>query len=240
MDTDGPLTEQPLDPEPRLVTVAWERLPGWIERYDVRHPDTTWTVSPRLVTANSGDGTRVAFGVPLGDLTDLSLAGLRSHLQHPWRIGIVLVRRGGFAVARLVGERVVESKVGQRHVQGRSKAGGWSQQRFARRRDNQAVAAFDAAASHVGRLLVPHATSLDLLATGGDRQAVRTVLTLPAVSALSELPQLWVGAFPDPRRDVLTAAIAAAGSVRIEIWDPPTESLRPKWTGPASTDPAST
>ena len=47
----------------------------------------------------------------------------------------------------------MESKVGQRHVQGRTKAGGQSQQRFARRRDNQARAAYEAAAEHAARIL---------------------------------------------------------------------------------------
>ena len=67
--------------------------------------------------------------------------------------GLLLVRKGGFAVARLAGERLVDSKVGQRHVQGRTKAGGQSQQRFARRRGNQARQAYEAAADHAARLL---------------------------------------------------------------------------------------
>lgn len=216
------------DPAPRTVTVSWERLAGWIERFESRHLDTTWTVSPRLVTAVSGDGSKVAFAVPLGDLTELSLEAVLTHLGQPWHLGVVLVRRGGFAVARLAGPQVLESKVGQRHVQGRSKAGGWSQQRFARRRDNQAHAAFDAAAGHVSRILVPHAASLDLLASGGDRRAVRTVLTLPSLAPLSGVPQQWVGAYGDPRRDVLTAAIAGARSLQIQLWDPPTEPATAK------------
>ena len=67
--------------------------------------------------------------------------------------GVLLVRKGGFAVARLERDRLVESKVGQRHVQGRTKAGGQSQQRFARRRDNQARQAYEAAADHAARIL---------------------------------------------------------------------------------------
>lgn len=200
--------------------MPWDRLVGWIERYEARHGDTVWAVSPRLVTARSTDGTRVAFGVPVAPVTELSVAGVVAHLQRPWCLGVVLVRRGGFAVARVVGTEVAESKVGQRHVQGRSKAGGWSQQRFARRRANQAEAAYDAAAAHVARILGPHADALDVLATGGDRNAVRAVLGRPEVSSLSAVPQHWLGAFGDPRRDVLTAAIGVARSVQIEIWEP--------------------
>ena len=66
---------------------------------------------------------------------------------------MLLVRKGGFAVARLAATRLVEHKIGQRHVQGRTKAGGQSQQRFARRRDNQARQAYEAAADHAARIL---------------------------------------------------------------------------------------
>jgi peptide subunit release factor 1 (eRF1) len=51
----------------------------------------------------------------------------------PDRWGVLLVRKGGFAIARLERTALVEHKIGQRHVQGRTKAGGQSQQRFARR-----------------------------------------------------------------------------------------------------------
>ena len=90
--------------------------------------------------------------------------------------GVLLVRKGGFAVARLAGERVVESKVGQRHVQGRTKAGGQSQQRFARRRDNQARQAYEAAADHAVRILGQRPL---VVVAGGDRAAVDEVLADP-------------------------------------------------------------
>ncbi len=92
---------------------------------------------------------------------------------------MLLVRKGGFAVARLEGARMVEHKIGQRHVQGRTKAGGQSQQRFARRRDNQARQAYEAAADHAARILRP-----GLLVTGGDRTAVDEVLTDPRLSGM--------------------------------------------------------
>ncbi len=185
-------------PPARTVQVPWRRLPGWIERYDTRHPGTSWAVTPALVSADSPDGSTASFDVPMAPLADPTLAGLRDHLGRSWQIGIVLVRRGGFAVAGLSGDEVVESKVGQRHVQGRTKAGGWSQHRFARRRDNQARAAFDAAGGHVHALLGPHARSLDLLVTGGDQVAADTVLDLPELEPLRALPRRWLGGLPGP------------------------------------------
>ena len=126
--------------------------------------------------------------------------------------GVLLVRKGGFAVARLAGEKVVESKVGQRHVQGRTKAGGQSQQRFARRRDNQAREAYAAAADHAARIL----TGLGgPLVTGGDRLAVEAVL---ADSRLAHLDVVgpWL-AVPEPRRAALNTAISDAQSAAIEV-----------------------
>ena len=121
---------------------------------------------------------------------------------------MLLVRKGGFAVARLAGERLVESKVGQRHVQGRTKAGGQSQQRFARRRDNQARQAYEAAADHAARLLgegAPH------VVTGGDHAAVDEVLADPRLEASHRRRALAARA--DPKRGVLEQAILDAAAV---------------------------
>ena len=87
------------------------------------------------------------------------------------------------------GSAVLESKVGQRHVQGRTKAGGQSQQRFARRRDNQARVAFEAAAEHAARILEP----VEVVVTGGDHVAVDAVLADPRLAGLTV-------AAPVPRR----------------------------------------
>lgn len=223
---DGGRRNQPRDEslsdiprQARVVTVPWRRIPGWIERYEARHPATTWTVSPSVVTAQSADGSTASFGVPVAPLVEPTLPRLLEHLARKWQIGIVLVRRGGFAVARLVGDDIVESKVGQRHVQGRTKAGGWSQQRFARRRDNQARVAFAAAASYVQALLLPAAGSLDLLAAGGDRSAAEAVFEAPELAPLRVVPQLWLAGLGDPRRSVLDRAVGMVRSVDVEIVD---------------------
>jgi hypothetical protein len=121
------------------------------------------------------------------------------------------VRKGGFAVARLMGDDLVESKVGQRHVQGRTKAGGQSQQRFARRRDNQARAAYEAAAEHAARIL----GGVPLLVTGGDHAAVEQVLADRRLAGADVVPPFLV--VPDPRRRVLEQAIADAASVRVDV-----------------------
>jgi hypothetical protein len=214
-------------PPARTVSVPWQRLAGWIERYDTRHPGTVWAFTATGVTAVSPDGSEAGFDVPMSPLAPPSLPGLVGHLGRDWSIGVVLVRRGGFAVARLSGAEVVQSKVGRRHVQGRTKAGGWSQQRFARRRDNQARAAFDAAAGHVHSLLAPHARSLDLLVTGGDRTAVDAVLATPELGDLRTVPRRWLAGLPDPTRAVLDKAIAEARSIPVRIVDTQPHSAEP-------------
>jgi Actinobacteria/chloroflexi VLRF1 release factor len=203
----------------RTVPVPWRRLPGWMERYDARHPGTEWAFTPTVVSASSPDGSSAGFDVPLAPLDDVSRSGLVDHLGRDWRIGIVLVRRGGFAVARLVGASVAEAKVGRRHVQGRTKAGGWSQQRFARRRDNQARVAFEAAGGYVQALLGPHAGALALLVTGGDRAAVDSVLELPELKALRQVPRRELAGLPDPTRSVLDRAVEQVRSVDVRVVD---------------------
>lgn len=221
----------------RTVSVPFERLPGWVRRYDERHPDTIWTVTSESVAAESPDGSGCRFAIPYaplgarpttlqgpaepGPATSIRLEAVYSHLTSPWRTGVLLVRRGGFAVALLVGAEVVASKVGQRHVQGRTKAGGWSQQRFARRRDNQAREAFEAAAGHLAAVVVPHADNLVTLGIGGDRTAVDSVLSQKTSAPLEAVPRCWLGAYPDPKRATLDAAVTQLRSVVVTLVDPP-------------------
>lgn len=216
--TAGP-TEPELPEAARAVHVSWRRFAGWAARFDSHHPGTGWTVGPDVVQAASPDGSWVWFEVPLGPLAEQSMNGLVRHLVTPRRLGVVLVRRGGFAVARLAGTDLVASKVGRRHVQGRSKAGGWSQQRFARRRDNQARAAFDAAADQARAILLPEVTRLEAVIVGGDRAAVDAVLDRGELAALAQRPRLWVDQVGDPRRHVLLQAIEAAQSLTIHLVD---------------------
>ncbi len=136
----------------------------------------------------------------------------------PGQWGVLLVRKGGFAVARLSGPEIVESKVGQRHVQGKTKAGGQSQQRFARRRDNQARQAYEAAADHAARILTGH---LAALVCGGDRGAVDAVLEDPRLkTAAAVRVEPWL-AVPDPRRAVLEQAVADGSSIAVAVTDTP-------------------
>ena len=73
---------------------------------------------------------------------------IAAHAVAPRTVGVLLVRLGGYAAGVFTGSppRLAASKTGSRLVHGRSAAGGWSQHRFARRREKQANEALRAAA----------------------------------------------------------------------------------------------
>ena len=195
------------------IAVPRARWARWLENFVSRHGETTYAVEGGALTGRAEDGSAFAASLPLDVAYDGSADPVEfvAALELPSRWGVLLVRKGGFAIARLGGEKVLESKVGQRHVQGRTKAGGQSQQRFARRRDNQARQAYEAAAEHAARIL----SGAMPVVTGGDRPAVEAVLTDPRLAALRVVgPWLPV---PEPRRGTLDAAIAEASGLRVEV-----------------------
>jgi hypothetical protein len=148
------------------------------------------------------------------------LGGLVQHAIEERTVGVLLVRLGGHAAGVFRGCELLSSKVGSRHVQGRSAAGGWSQQRFARRREGQAKVALTAAADVAVRVLLPVAADLQALVLGGDRRVAASVLDDPRLALLRALvvePHLDV---PDPRFRVLEQTPQMFRMVRIRVIDP--------------------
>ena len=198
-----------------IVLVPAARVERWVLNFNGRHGVAALTVADGALTGAAADGSTFGARLPFAQRYDglpdaAGLAAAARELPADW--GVLLVRKGGFAVARLAGDRMGESKVGQRHVQGRTKAGGQSQQRFARRRENQARQAFEAAAEHAARIL---GTLRGPLVVGGDRAAVEEVLADTRLRDVA-LVEPWLPV-PDPRRAVLDQAVADAASVRIEV-----------------------
>ena len=153
------------------------------------------TVDGAAYTA--ADGAQAFVDVPFGPL----VGDLVAHVLRERRIGVLLARKGGHAAGVFVGDALVSSKVGSRHVQGRTAAGGWSQQRFARRREGQAAVASQAAADVAVRILLEG--SLDAVVTGGERSAVAAVLADRRLAPLLPLVQPRLLDVPDPRLTVL-------------------------------------
>jgi hypothetical protein len=145
-------------------------------------------------------------------------AALAVHAGRPRRVGVLVVRRGGYAAAVVAGGEVRASKVGRRHVQGRTAAGGWSQQRFARRRAKQTAELADASAAVAARILA--ASAVDWLVTGGDRPLVEAVLGEPALRAVAALPRGPHLAVGDPDAALVRALPVAVTKVRVTLREP--------------------
>ena len=198
-----------------VVLVPSGRLERWTTNFTARHGATELAVTGGALTGTAEDGSSFAARLPFSRTYDgpATTRGFAASCAAPQDWGVLLVRKGGFAVARLAGEVTAESKVGQRHVQGRTTAGGQSQQRFARRRDNQARVAYEAAAEHAVRILADAAH----LVVGGDATAVMQVLEDPRLRTVADRV---VGEFltvPDPKRAVLEEAVLDAQAVVISV-----------------------
>ncbi len=158
------------------------------------------------------DGASASIAVPFPPLTagdeltvDDLVTQLVTHVLAPRTVGAVLVRKGGHAVGVFVGSSLVSSKVGSAYVQGKTKAGGWSQQRYARRRANQTDQAYAEAADVAVAQLVPRLAELEAVVGGGDRVAVHAVLADPRLTGVLALLREPVLPTPDPRLRVLVA-----------------------------------
>src|SRR5690606_27593597 len=132
---------------------------------------------------------------------------------------VLLIRRGGYAVGLVGATGLVAHKVGTRHVQSRTAAGGWSQQRFARRRANQADALVGAVQDHLDRVLREFGASPVALVRGGDRALVAEVLSDARLDQLTALPSRDYPDIAAPRRAVLVDFVSRATAYEITIDD---------------------
>ncbi|MEP6696458.1 MAG: acVLRF1 family peptidyl-tRNA hydrolase [Pseudonocardiales bacterium] len=207
----------------RLVEVAPERLAGWLTGFEDRHGAARWQASEHLVTGTAQDGAVAACEVPFPPMVleeyD-AYGGLPAHALRRRRVGVLLVRLGGYAAGVFEGTELAASKVGSRQVHGRNAAGGQSQQRFARRREGQVRVALREAADVAVRVLVPAAGGLDAVVLGGDRRAVTAVLVDPRLAALRPLVTPRLLDVVDPRLSVLQGTAATFRAVRIRVSDP--------------------
>ncbi|HOC13935.1 MAG TPA: acVLRF1 family peptidyl-tRNA hydrolase [Propionicimonas sp.] len=204
---------------PRTVTVPPDRLAGWLAGFAERHGTPAVEVDTDALVLQAADGAaarvRLLWGpLPEGD----PLAEVVAAFARPRRVGALIVRRKAHAVGIFVGSELVAGRRGSHYVQGRTKAGGWSQQRYARRRANQAERSFEAAGRDAADLLVGEAGRLDALALGGDGAAVASVLALPELARLAQVERrLGPLSVPDPNARVLAEFGALFRRVPIDL-----------------------
>lgn len=197
----------------RWVEISPDRLKGWLDGFYGRHAGAT---EDGLTLTGASNGDTATLHPPPG-VVAAGVDALLTQIARPPRLGLLLARKGALAVGVVDGTEVGTSKVERFYVQGRTAAGGWSQQRYARRRDNQADAAAQKAADVVGRVLLPHLSQLVALVCGGDRSMVDAVLADRRLEPLVALRHPHLLDVPEPRLEVLRDAAVAARRVRIHL-----------------------
>lgn len=204
----------------RWVDVDPERLERWLAGFVERHGSIAVNPAEAALMVAAFDGSVAELHPPPGATAGLDIAEFIASAARPRLLGLLLLRRGGMAVAVAEGTRLVSSKVDSHYVQGRTAAGGWSQRRFARRRDNQTRLTTEQAADLAARLLVPQAARLAAVVAGGDRRLAELVLADRRLGPLAaRLADRFLDV-ADPRQATLPEAVRRARAVRIRLRDP--------------------
>ena len=218
----------------RWVEVPPERLVSWIAAFTHRHGggSVSSDEAGSTVTFTAGDGSAAECHPPFPPLKPFpdgpdpaAAAGLiAAHAVADRRVGVLLVRLGGYAVGVFAGSppHLVSSKTGRRPVHGRSAAGGWSQHRFARRRENQAATALRAAADAAAGIFGP--CRLDALVLGGDKRSIAGLRGDPRLASYLGLATDRFLTVPDPRLAVLKEIPRAFLAIRIRLTEPEPDS----------------
>jgi len=229
----------------RWVEVPPERLVSWIITFMGRHgaviPGTPVGVlvpvsrgtDGAVVTFSAADGATAECHPPFPPLPAWSSApagapklaaqAIAAHALADRTVGVLLVRLGGYAVGVFAGAppRLLDAKTGSRLVHGRSAAGGWSQHRFARRRENQAAAALRAAAdAAIGVFGRYGPQGLDAVVLGGDKRSAAGLRDDPRLAQYLARATDRFLTVPDPRLAVLKQAPQTFCSIRIRLTEP--------------------
>ena len=208
----------------RTAFVPAARLAGWAERFGAAHGGFRLSDDDDGVRLLAADGAIALLQAPWpadgrpGRGAD-PLERLASVAAQPRTVGLMLVRRGGYAVAVAKEGAVLASKTGSKYVQSRTAAGGQSQQRFARRRANQADELVEKVAAHAAAIF--SGNMIEYLAPGGDRTLAGLVMDNPAMRSYAAVPRLAFLDVADPNGAVLRKAAGDVCAVRIQVTDAP-------------------
>jgi hypothetical protein len=217
----------------RWVDVPPERLVSWIVTFTQRHGagSVSGDEAGVTVTFTAADGAAAECHPPFPPLLwegdgdpAAAVEAIVAHAVADRTIGVLLVRLGGYAAGVFAGSppRLVSSKTGSRPVHGRSAAGGWSQHRFARRRENQAATALRAAADAAAGIFGPY--RLDELVLGGDKRSVAGLRGDPRLAPYLARATDRFHTVPDPKLAVLKEIPRAFLAIRIRLTEPEPDS----------------
>ncbi len=207
-----------------VVEIEPARLAGWVNRFAGRNDGlAAIDIEEARVVLRGGDGTTASIAVPFPPFVVGHREPVEAVLDHVASIGataVVLVRAGAYSIGVVKDGTVLSSTTDRQYVQGRTAAGGWSQQRYARRRGNQLRASQQSAVEAAVRILTPIMGTLQAVVVGGDGPSLATVLDDPRLSALNALPRRTFGDVAEPRRAVLDEIAARTLTVEITVRSP--------------------
>lgn len=216
----------------RWVEVVPGRFTTWVDEFVRRHGGVTAVVADdgdTIVTFSAADGAVAECHPPFPPLREPDEPGdpaamaraIAAHAAADRTVAVLLVRLGGYAVGVFTGTppALDSSKTGNRPVHGRSAAGGWSQHRFARRREKQASEALAATADAAAAQFRQH-TRIDAVVLGGDRRAIAGLADDPRLAPYLATASDRFLTVPDPRLSVLRDTPRAFQAIRIRITDP--------------------
>lgn len=207
---------------------------SWIETFTRRHGGAgpvSRDESGAVVMFTAGDTATAQCHPPfppvppLNDGSDpAAVAGLIvAHAVADRTVGVLLVRLGGYAAGVFAGSppQLVRSKTGSRPVHGRSAAGGRSQHRFARRRENQAATALRVAADTAAEVFGHFGPeALDAVVLGGDKRSMAGLRGDPRLAPYLDRAAERFLVVPDPRLAVLEDTPRAFLTIRIRLAEP--------------------
>jgi hypothetical protein len=217
----------------RWVEVPPERLVSWIAAFGRRH-DGIGLVADGAgggsLSFAAADGAVAECHPPFppmrtagGSGVDGAAEAMVAHAVANRTVGVLLVRLGGYAAGVFAGSppQLVSSKTGSRPVHGRSAAGGWSQHRFARRRENQATAALRAAADAAAGIFGRYgADGLDAVVLGGDKRSAAGLRGDPRLVPYLDRAVDRFLTVPDPRLAVLRDIPRDFLAIRVRLTEP--------------------
>lgn len=243
---------------PHDVHVDPARLTSWVGGFLDRHGPARWGHDRGSVVVRAADGA-VARLDALDPTGSEAVSSLRTLVGWPGpqpRLALVLLRRGRYAVGLADATDLVAHTAGSRYVQSRTAAGGWSQQRYQRRRRNQAEALVRHVADEVVRICSGAGPAGDrgggggarggrgapsgvgapggsvslggaeALVLGGDRGLVERVLEDPRLAAWRGLPRREAFGIPDPTHAILREELRRARAVRVTVHEPTSTGAR--------------
>lgn len=172
--------------------------------------ERAWLISPPLPIAESFRGS------------GYQTATLRALVMQRYRIAVVLLRLGGWAVGIYEGDALMTARNGGRFVKNRHRKGGQSQRRFERIREKQIDQLF-AQLCAVAESLLMGTEAIDWLFLGGDRHTVQAFRkSCPAIAATKIPLSPRFLDVPEPRHETLERLPRLLYASRVTLWTSPT------------------